>query len=95
MVLCLPAFLSAMFFLLFASAPLLGVGLRGSITSREGGWFLRACFFECYVFLLFLPAYPYSVSDYVGLSPRGREGGSYVPAIPTAAAADQNHRPHC
>ena len=68
------------------------VGL--SPLGREGGA-LRACFFECYVFFTFFPAHPYSVLDYVGLSPRGREGGSYVPAIPTAAAADQNHRPHC
>ena len=75
-VLCVHAFLSAMFFYFFfqrtptwcwttwvyhleggrvvlrgflfghlkkkSSALLLGVGLRGSITSREGGWFLRA-----------------------------------------------------
>ena len=65
---------------------------RGSwVYHLEGGGrvvlhdFLFGHFFSSFTFF---PAH--SVSDYVGLSPRGREGGSYVPAIPTAAAADQN-----
>ena len=75
-----------------------GVGLLGhvgpgSITSREAGGLCCMIFSFSFSSFTFFPAH--SMSDYVGLSPRGREGGSYVPAIPTAAAADQNHRPHC